>query len=181
MITIQRLATLDMKALQQIISGYVSQEKYLVSWQDTLERISFDFQLIALDTPYTKHFQLEDETYYEDIIHAGLSLGAYADDKLIGIALADIQGWNLALWIHEFHVAQEYQGQGIGIRLMNAIIEQARSTDARIIVCETQNTNGRAIRFYRKMGFKLEAVDVSLYASDDSAKDEIAILMKYHL
>ena len=47
-------------------------------------------------------------------------------------------------------------------------------TGMRVIVCETQNTNVPAIRFYQRMGFTLDGIDLSFYETID----EVAFFMK---
>jgi ribosomal protein S18 acetylase RimI-like enzyme len=50
-----------------------------------------------------------------------------------------------------------------------------------VIVCETQNTNVPAIRFYRALGFTVDGIDVSLYTNDDLARGEVALFLKKRL
>jgi ribosomal protein S18 acetylase RimI-like enzyme len=64
---------------------------------------------------------------------------------------------------------------------MDALETRARAAYLRIMVCETQNTNIPAIRFYRRMGFRLEGINFSLYSNEDWPDGEIAIAMKRHL
>jgi ribosomal protein S18 acetylase RimI-like enzyme len=61
---------------------------------------------------------------------------------------------------------------------MEAVINQAKDSGLRIVSCETQNTNVPAIRFYQRMGFQIEALDLSLYTNHDFPEGEIAIWMK---
>jgi GNAT superfamily N-acetyltransferase len=180
-ITIRNFTTYNLELLKNIISGYISNQKYQVFWQDDPEMTLFRLQLLTLETPYIKHFELEDSEYYENIINAGLSLAAYDDRELVALALADYQDWNQSFWVHEFHVLNAYRGQGIGQQLMTALTEKATSVQARTMLCETQNTNIPAIRFYRRMGFKIEAIDTSLYTNTDYPDAEIALFMKRRL
>ncbi|MDX2138471.1 MAG: GNAT family N-acetyltransferase [Chloroflexota bacterium] len=115
--------------------------------------------------------------YYADITAAGLSLMAFDDGVPVAIALSTVQAWNGSFWLQEFHVVPDYHGRGVGRLLMDAVKERARSSGCRTIVCETQNTNVPAIRFYRRMGFRIEAVDISLYGNDD-LDHEVALFMK---
>jgi ribosomal protein S18 acetylase RimI-like enzyme len=64
---------------------------------------------------------------------------------------------------------------------MGAAIEKAREANLRIAYCETQNTNVPAIRFYRKLGFRMEALNLSLYTNEDYPDGEIALFMKRKL
>ena len=64
---------------------------------------------------------------------------------------------------------------------MEAAIEKAKAANLRIVTCETQNTNVPAIRFYRKLGFHMEALNLSLYTNEDYPDGEIALFMKRKL
>jgi ribosomal protein S18 acetylase RimI-like enzyme len=76
---------------------------------------------------------------------------------------------------------QGYRRRGIGRALMNRVVERALASKLRIVVLETQNTNVKAIRFYRSMGFSLEAIDLSLYSNQDVESGEVAFFMKRKL
>ena len=56
--------------------------------------------------------------------------------------------------------------------------EMATAAGLRTIVCETQNTNVPAIQFYRKLGFRMEGIDISYYTNNDLPDGEIAVFMK---
>jgi ribosomal protein S18 acetylase RimI-like enzyme len=64
---------------------------------------------------------------------------------------------------------------------MEALVGAARTADVRIIVCETQSANVPAIRFYRRMGFELDGVDMSYYSNTDVERGEVAVFMKRKL
>jgi ribosomal protein S18 acetylase RimI-like enzyme len=100
----------------------------------------------------------------------------------VGIAISESSDWNLTVRVWEFHVAQSYQRQGIGRRLMAAVAERARASGRRALVLETQNTNVPAIRFYRRVGFSLEGIDISYYTNEDMLPDRnVALFMKLRL
>jgi ribosomal protein S18 acetylase RimI-like enzyme len=167
-----------MELLRALICGYVSDEKYEVSWQDNAEKTSFSLELVHLKTPYMKQFELEPLEHYQAICSAGFSLAAYDEQQIVAIALAEPRIWNKSLWIHEFHVMPACQGKGIGRALTEALVQRSRAANLRIMTCETQNTNLPAIRFYRKMGFAVEGLDLSLYSNHDWPDGEIALWLK---
>ena len=109
------------------------------------------------------------------------SFGAYDDNLLVGLAIAEGHRWNRSLSVHEFHVAETHRNQGIGKQLMECVVEKASREGFRIIVCETQNTNPIAIKVYRKLGFRVEGIDISFYSNDDYPEGEIAVFMKRRL
>lgn len=50
------------------------------------------------------------------------------------------------------------EGQGIGTKLMNAVVEEARKQGCNRVFLITTNDNMHALRFYQKRGFELVAV-----------------------
>lgn len=50
------------------------------------------------------------------------------------------------------------EGQGIGTKLMNAVVEEARKQNCKRVFLTTTNDNMHAFRFYQKRGFELVAV-----------------------
>jgi ribosomal protein S18 acetylase RimI-like enzyme len=78
-------------------------------------------------------------------------------------------------------VHPDHRGAGIGRQLMQVVLANARRVGCRVVVCETQNTNVPAIDFYRKVGFEIDAIDLSYYSNHDVHDGEVAIFMKYKL
>ncbi len=181
MIAIRTLVRLDRAELEAVITGYSSPARYRVHREESDEAASFRLELVA--QPYVKLPDLTDEDLpiYAAAAAQGLSLGAYDGEKLIGVALAERRDWNRSLFVWEFNVAAAYRRQGIGLRLMDALAERARAAGLRVMVCETQTTNVPAIRFYRKAGFALDGIDLSLYGNDDWPDGEVALFMKRRL
>lgn len=184
MIAIKAITQLDINALRRIISGYVSDMKYVLRRVESETETVFTLELVALDKPYIKQYDhLDDETLksYQDALEAGFTLGAYDGAELAGIAVTMPEHWNSSLWVREFHVAEGYRGRGIGHALMEALIEKGRGAQFRVIVCETQTTNVPAIRFYRRLGFTFDGFDLSYYSNDDWPDGEVAVFMKRRL
>ncbi len=178
---IQSLETFDLDRLTAVMPGYTTLEKYVVTKSESAEQTTFSLQLVTLDKPHTvryHHKDWVDVKHYQQVVSAGLSLGAYDDGSLIGIALADRSDWNNALWIWEFGVAESHRGQGIGHQMMAQLAQNARAADCRVMVAETQTINVPAIRFYRAAGFVLDGVDLSYYSNKDVTKGEVAVFMK---
>ena len=183
MIEIRSLTELSLADLKRIASGYSSNSKYTVLHTETESCVSFDLRLVALDKPYIKRFHYDTEIFqqYNTVLNAGYSFGAYDGDLLVGLAIAEGHQWNRSLSVHEFHVAETHRNQAIGKRLMECVAEKGSRAGFRIIVCETQNTNPTAINVYRKLGFRVEGVDISFYSNDDYPEGEIAVFMKRRL
>lgn len=183
MIEIRSLTNLNRADLKRVASGYSSNSKYTVVHTETESCVSFDLKLVTFDKPYVKKFHYDNETLqrYNTLLNTGYSFGAYEGDLIVGFAIAEGHQWNRSLSVHEFHVAETHRGQGIGKRLMEHVAEKGSGAGFRIIVCETQNTNPTAISVYRKLGFRVEGIDISFYSNHDYPEGEIAIFMKRRL
>lgn len=185
MIEIRPLIELNPDILRRIIGGYVSNSAYRVQVEESEERTVFTLQVESLAEPHQNSMQPNEESiiFYTDLVEEHFSLAAYDDDgQVVGIALAEPRNWNRSLFIWEFHIDNEYQGQGVGRLLMEALTEKARAAGLRIMVAEAQNTNVAAITFYRKLGFAFEGVDISFYTNKDlEPGGEVALFMKRRL
>ena len=183
MVEIRPLTQLSLADLRRTASGYSSDSKYAVAYTETESCVSFEMRLVTLDKPYVKKFHFDDEIVqqYATVLNTGYSYGAYDGDLLIGLGISEAHLWNRSISVHEFHVAETHRNQGIGKQLIERIVEDASRAGFRIIVCETQNTNPTAINVYRKLGFRVEGVDVSFYSNDDYPQGEIAVFMKRRL
>lgn len=184
MVEIRPLTQIDATDFKRIASGYVATAKYVVEYGDSDLATTFQLRFVPLDQPYCKvydHFDPETVARYTEALKNGYSFGAFDDNWLVGCLISEPQLWNSSLWVWEFHVAATHRRMGIGRRLMEAVAAQAQQNGLRIIICETQTTNVPAIQAYRKLGFRLEGVDLSYYANDDYPTGEIAVFMKRRL
>lgn len=195
-IDIRPLSHFDPATLQAIASGYTSRERYRVSRDESDALTTLRLALEPLPEPAIFRFPFDDNDLqrYAVLVPNEFCLGAWAapnepanPDPTSGpeqaaIALAEPHEWNSTLWVWEFHVAEAWRGQGVGRRLMAELARRAAAAGLRALVCETQNTNVAAIRFYRAAGFTLDGVDVSYYTNDDTAPGgTVAVFMKRRL
>ena len=183
MIKISKLTQFDQKRYRELTAGYSSPAKYEVIKTEAGDHTQITLTLQSLDPPYLKRFGRDDqlEEHLEEVLKQGLSLGAYDGGQLIGIAIAEKREWNNSLWVWDFHIDAEYQGKGIGTKLMKALIKLATQAGFWVMVCETQNTNVPAIRFYRKLGFEIEGVDLNYYTEKELRLGEVAMFLKLRL
>ncbi|MFO0922369.1 MAG: GNAT family N-acetyltransferase [Pirellulales bacterium] len=81
--------------------------------------------------------------------------GSSEREKLIGFALYYIRysTWKgQRLYLEDLLVTQEYRGQGIGRRLMEALIEEAKRREFSGMAWQALDWNEPAIRFYESYG-----------------------------
>ena len=184
MIALRPLLALDGDLLSSLIVGYSSASRYEVSKVETPEYTRIELHLVQLAQPFIKRYAHLDAStlgHYSSLITQGNAFGAYADERCVAIALAEPQAWNLSLFVHELHIAAEFQRRGVGRLLIEALVLHGCALGMRCITCETQATNVPAIKFYRAMGFTLEGVDLSLYTNHDRESGEVAVFMKRSL
>lgn len=180
MIDLRTLPEFHEEDVERLVPGYTSHEKFAITRSETPDEVTFSLKRVALEKPYIKVFPPETDLYpqYADYVQAGTSLGAFDGDALVSIAIAEAQRWNRTLWIWEFGVQESYRRQGIGLRMMDELARRSRAAGLRIMVVETQNTNGPAIRFYQRAGFRFDALDLTFYSNNDALEDEIALFLK---
>ena len=184
MIDIRPLMIFEPDRFRVVASGYKTTEIYRVTHADGALQTTFSLDLETLPQPgeFRFPYSLEELERYGQIVPGAFCLGAYVEDLLVGIALAEPQEWNQTLWVWEFHVAEAYRGQSIGRNLMDQLTRLATEAGLRAIICETQNTNVPAIRFYRAVGFGVEGVDISYYTNEDMLPGHtVAVFMKRRL
>jgi ribosomal protein S18 acetylase RimI-like enzyme len=181
---IRPLRDLNNQLLERLITGYASTEAFQVVRDESPDLIRFELRLIQRAQPFVKCYPPPDAATrerYRALATAGHAFGAFDDEQCVGLALIEPYTWNTSLHIHEFHIVPAYHRRGMGRALMAAVEAHARDTEMRRLVCETQTTNVPAIRFYRALGFTVDAVDVSLYSNDDLERGEMALFMKKRL
>ena len=184
MIDIRLLTQLNPDDLRRLVIGYTSDAKYQVRKTETADQFVLALELVPLPQPYRKRWDCLDATTlerYQKVAAYGFSFGAYDGEQCVGITLAEPRHWNKSLWVWELHVAETHQRRGVGRQLVETLAEKARMAGLRVLVCETQNTNVPAMRFYQKVGCHIEGIDLSYYSSDDFPDGEIAVFMKKRL
>ncbi|MBN1297469.1 GNAT family N-acetyltransferase [bacterium] len=181
---IRTLQDISRNDLVRLTAGYESNERYRVFREESDDIVVIRLERMHLETPYRKRFESDDAGEYDRYcryISQGFSLGLFDGDRLEGLAIAEPVDWNRSLWIWEFHIASAHQGCGWGRKMMDILAERAQTRGMRTMVCETQNTNVPAIRFYRKTGFVIDGIDLTYYANDAAPDGEVAVFMKRSL
>ena len=64
-----------------------------------------------------------------------------------------IEFGGVAAFVDELFVAREFRGRGIGTVSLELITREARKADVAILLLEVTQSNDRAKRLYRKVGF----------------------------
>jgi len=113
------------------------------------------------DLPRLRQFWVEHWGGEEMITRGNI----YRPEQLDGFVIEDGKEWIGLLTFFVKHNECEVtsldslrEGQGIGTKLMNAVVEEARKQGCNRVFLITTNDNMHSLRFYQKRGFELVAV-----------------------
>ena len=183
-VVIKRLAGIDeLERHGFLFTGYESDQAYRVEKTETDDNTVISLRLEKRDSPYVKRWARtrDDLEIQKEVAAQGLSWGAFIGDRMVGVALLELREWNRSLHLHDLEVMPEFRGRGLGGMLLDKALEMARDQKARVITLETQTTNYPAIKFYRRHGYQIDGVDLSLYTNQDTSDGEVALTMKLKL
>ncbi len=134
---------------------------------------SFTLEEVPIQPPLRKEFPLaddlgEDRRWEHGFVaeHAG---------TVVGFAAIAHRCWNRRTELWHLYVAPRLRGQGVGRALIEAVVVAAQEAGMRCLWLETSNLAYPAIQFYRRVGFELCGLDVSLYDPASGAAGETAL------
>ena len=93
-----------------------------------------------------------------DYINRGECYAAYANNNIVG-SFVIIRTRPLTLELVNVSVRAEYQGKGIGKRLIQSAIELAKQENAKVLELGTGNSSINQLALYQKCGFRIVGVD----------------------
>lgn len=77
-----------------------------------------------------------------------------------------------AIYLDDLYVKEDYRNQGIGKKLLEAVINLAQTEKCRKLRWQVSKWNMNAIQFYKKMGATIDTVEINcdlLIASNDKS------------
>jgi diamine N-acetyltransferase len=90
---------------------------------------------------------------------------AEADNKeIVGFAtffFAYYSWTGKALYLDDLFVKEEYRKQGIGKKLLETVIDFAKSEKCKKVRWQVSNWNANAIDFYKRMGAQIDEVEIN--------------------
>ena len=181
---IKKISSLTQELVERIVPGYTSDQIFRIRKTDDGNQMTFTLSLEKIEPPFFKKHDYSNPSvlaHYNSIAAQGNCYGIFYEKKCIGFLLSEIQSWNSTMIVREFGIQPDSRKQGFGKALMAHVIEKAKFLNLRSIFCETQNTNVDAIEFYKKVGFKIDGMDLSFYQNEDQLKREMAIFLRYDL
>lgn len=118
------------------------------------------------------------DSFFSDWLEAPIAYGAFENDQLLGYVEGALEEWNNRYRISNICVFEsQSRHRGIGSKLMDVILAEAKQSGARMVVLETQTCNENAISFYRKHGFFFIGFDLYAYTNSDPDRHEVRLEM----
>lgn len=160
----------DAEKIASLDASYSS----LYTYETRQNGLGFSLHQVERAEPFHKTYPMDDIA--DDARDADVAwIAEDSSGKVAGFATAAYQEWNRSVLITGIFVAPAHKQQGIGRSLLELIDQFARTTSARCLQLETQNTNVPAINFYLKAGFRLSGINVDLYDPHQVQAGEAAL------
>lgn len=110
-----------------------------------------------------------DTSHWESLDFSHHVIGAISLETIIGFALFDFVPENDFAHLLKVCLDSSYRGKNYGAELIEQSRQRFRKRGVDRIVLEVQETNERAVAFYKKQGFLLNHVSKSYYSNGDNA------------
>lgn len=132
-----------------------------------IKRLETIGELQQLVTVFTLAFESTYDTSEEYLVSvlknsSSVVLGVFEEARIIGgvvaFVMTPIHGTR-ELYIYDIAVEPEFQRQGIGKQIMEALKQEARVRDVGTIFVEAESEDAGAVKFYRAIGGEEVAVN----------------------
>lgn len=120
------------------------------------------YKLLRFALDDIKQMCFPDENYDYDGMKDSVFIGAYDDEKCIGLAILQ-PGFFKYMYLYDLKVNKAYRGRGIGRKLIEKAKKIAASAGYRGIYTVGQDNNPGACLFYLNSGFYIGGLDTNVY------------------
>lgn len=159
--------------------GYTTNDYYDVERERTEDGFVIRVSKKQFESPVThtpEEYDFPDKLF-EEFHPNAVAWGVIVEGELVAAIEAEPEEWSNRVRVNELWVADAYQKQGIGRKLMETVINYAIAENRRAIMLETQSCNVNAVEFYLHMGFTLSGLDTFCYANNDMERKEVRFEM----
>lgn len=165
----------DRQQLLSLDRSFATDHVYDVTRTDVSFTLEERQAVPSLRKEFALEYDLNEARAWED------GFVAEFDAEIVGFVAWTHEAWNRRTTLWHLYIAAHYRGRGIGRELVARVIDRARNAGMRAVWLETSSVNAPAIAFYRRLGFTLCGLDLSLYDPAGSAAGETALYFTYSL
>jgi len=138
-IVIRRCAPADVEAVSCLLSAV---------WHDTYDKV-FGVERV---NDITQRWHSADVLRGNLEVDDACFLVAETDSRICGTAYSTRADEKNTVTLHRLYVSKDLQGGGVGLKLLNGIVNSAHGGD--VLLLEVEPSNTRAIGFYERAGFR---------------------------
>ena len=138
-IEIRKAETIDFSQIYSLI-------KEFASFIETPEKV--------ITTPSQ---MIQDKDYFHCFV-------AVDKDEVVGFStyfIAYYSWTGKTIYLDDLYVLENYRGLGIGNKLLDKIIETAKTENCKKVRWQVSNWNNKAIEFYKKRGATIDEVEIN--------------------
>lgn len=122
----------------------------------------WSYEIRYYDVPQSMVFPEEQYSLAALDKESAFALGAYLDGKCVGLVIVK-PSFAKYMHVYDLKVSAACRGQGIGRKLMDAALQQAKQRGFRGLYLQAQDNNLNACLFYLKIGFAIGGFDNRVY------------------
>jgi len=112
------------------------------------------------------------EQAFQFYLETGLSFLAREGERVVGFIFGRmieyVYGMNRLVWIENMGVDPQFRRQGIGYRLVQRVVQEARRKGAEALISSIMLDNMESIMLHKKLGFLLEGRKIALLDIESS-------------
>mgnify|MGYP002519808544 FL=1 len=128
----------------------------------TYDGTKWAYELIRFAPEDVAQMCFPDENYDYDSMPDSVFLGAYDEDRCVGLAILQ-PGFFKYMYLYDLKVRRPYRGQHIGTMLIQKAKETAAQNGYRGLYTQGQDNNPGACLVYLHSGFYIGGLDTAVY------------------
>jgi len=137
--------------------------------------MKWDYFLDRFAPEQVSEMKFPDENYDFDAMQDSIFLGAYVEDRCVGLAILQ-PGIFQYMYLYDLKVSAKYRRMDIGKQLIEHSKAIARELGYSGLYLQCQNNNAGAFLFYLKAGFYIGGLDTNVYRHTNQ-EDKTDILL----
>ena len=136
-----------------------------------------DLEQISIIEKETNEYPWSSNNFKSSLNAGNSSIVLENKKNILGYAFFSVIGTDSHLL--NITISKNYQGRGYGKKILEKVLFQSKVLGATIVFLEVRVSNHKAIDFYKKFGFKRDAIRYNYY--DGNPKEDALLMSKQGL